>query len=250
MSDTQVHLEFDGSIARATLHTAEGLNVLSGVVLDRIADMAAKVRRVGSVRFLILGAKGKVFVAGANIKELAGLDAAQAAALAHRGNKAFDAIAELDCITIARVHGSALGGGLELALACDFRVAVASAKIGLPESSLGLIPGWKGISRVTRLAGESVAKRLVFGAELVDAEVAHQLGVIDETAPDETALDAKIEAMIKQFRRGSPNAVAMTKSALRSGDEIKAFADCFAHGEAREGMTAFIEKRPAAWMEG
>lgn len=250
MSDTQVHLDFDGPIARATLHTPEGLNVLSGVVLDRIAEMAAKVRRVGSVRFLILGAKGKVFVAGANIKELAGLDSAQAAALAHRGNKAFDAIADLDCITIARLHGAALGGGLELALACDFRVALSAAKIGLPEASLGLVPGWKGISRVTRLAGESAAKRLVFGAELIDAELAKQMGVVDETAPDEAGLDAKIEAMIKKMRRGSPNAVAMTKAALRTGDEIKAFADCFAHGDAREGMTAFIEKRSAAWMEG
>jgi enoyl-CoA hydratase len=129
-------------------------------------------------------------------------------------------------------------------------VAIAGVKIGLPEASLGLIPGWKGISRLTRLAGESVAKRLVFGAELIDAEAACPMGIIDETAPDEAALDAKIDAMIKQFRRGSPNAVAMTKSALRSGDEIKAFADCFAHGDATEGMSAFIEKRPASWMEG
>ena len=250
MSDTQIALKIEGTVARATFSTEGGLNVMSSVVLDRVAQVIDEVKRAEGVRALILGATGKVFVAGANIKELAQLDQTGAASIAQKGHRTLDALAALPCVTIARLHGAALGGGMEVALACDFRVAVASAKVGLPETSLGVIPGWNGVGRMLALAGPAVTKRLIFSAGVIDAASAKQFGLIDEVADDEAGLDAKIDEMLGQLKRGSPNAIAMTKQALRTGDEIKAFADCYAHPDAKEGMTAFVEKRSAAWMEG
>jgi 1,4-dihydroxy-2-naphthoyl-CoA synthase len=144
MGETRLTLDIAGGVARATFETEGGLNVLSSPVLERIHAVAEEVRAAEGVRVMILAATGKVFVAGADIKELWGLDSAGARSVSELGNRAFDAIANLPCVTIARLHGAALGGGLEVALACDFRYALASAKIGLPESALGLVPGWKG----------------------------------------------------------------------------------------------------------
>lgn len=247
MSETQVKMSIDGGVARVTLETESGLNVLSGSVLDRIADAVAKVR-AADVRFMVLGATGKVFVAGANIKELRHLDGAGGAALSHRGNKAFDAIAESDFISIARLQGAALGGGLELAMACDFRVAVRAAKIGLPEASLGLIPGWRGTSRMIRLAGLAAAKRLLFSAGMISADEGLTLGIVDEVVDDEDGLDSVIGEMIKAMSRGGPHACATVKKAIRTGDETAGFAECFDHPESKEGITAFLDQRKANWM--
>lgn len=249
MSDTALNLSIEGDIARATFSTEGGLNVLSSSVLDRIAEVATEVKAASNVRFFILGAEGKVFVAGANIKELSALDAAGAAELSNRGNKAFDAIADLPCVTIARLHGAALGGGLELAMACDFLVAMDSAKLGLPESSLGLVPGWKGIGRLSARVGIHAAKRLMFSADALDAKQAHAAGLVDTTAADELGLDEAVDGLIKRCRRGGPHAIAQIKQAFKTGDETRAFANCFDHAESKEGISAFLERRSANWME-
>jgi enoyl-CoA hydratase len=250
MSETQVQLKINGVTATATFATEGGLNVLSGSVLDRVYEVAEEVRRAEGVRFLILAATGKVFVAGANIKELKDLDAAGGRAMAERGNRAFDAIASLPCVTIARIHGAALGGGFEVALACDFRFAIDRAKVGLPEAALGLVPGWKGMSRVQALAGLAAVRQLTFSATPIAAVDARALSLIDGVAPDDAALDALIAEQMAALRRGGPHAIATVKQALATGDEVKAFGDCFAHDESREGMAAFVEKRAANWMEG
>jgi len=249
MSQTTVQLHIDGCVARATFATEGGLNVLASAVLDRVYAVADEVRKNANVRVLVLAATGKVFVAGADIKELAGLDPAGAKAVAERGNRAFDALADLPCVTIARLHGAALGGGFEVALACDFRFAVKNAKIGLPESSLGLIPGWRGITRVQALAGAQAARQLTFSAAPIAAAEGLPLGLIDGVADDEAGLDALIAERIAALRRGSPNAIAQIKRALATGNDVQAFADCFAHADAKEGMSAFVEKRPANWMK-
>lgn len=249
MANTEIKLAIDGPVARATFVTDGGLNVLNSSVLDRVYAVTEEVRKAPGVRVLVLAAEGKVFVAGADIKELSGLDSAGALAIAERGNRAFDALADLPCVTIARLHGAALGGGLEVALACDFRIAAKDAKIGLPESSLGLVPGWRGISRCQALGGLRAVRRLTFTAAQLAAPEALALGLIDEVVDDPAGLDARIEAWVGAVRRGSPHAIAMVKQALRTGDEPRAFADCFAHPEAKEGMAAFAGKRPAAWMK-
>ncbi|NOX59569.1 MAG: enoyl-CoA hydratase/isomerase family protein [Planctomycetes bacterium] len=249
MSETALDLKIDGDIAHATFKTQNGLNVLSSRLLDLIDKMATQVKAAPHVRFLILGAEGKVFVAGANIKELSNLDATGAAELSNRGNRAFDAIADLPCITIARIHGAALGGGLEVAMACDFLVAVSSVKLGLPETSLGLVPGWKGMKRLSDRIGISTAKRIMFAADAVNGTEAHRLGLIDEIADDEAALDAAIEKLVTRCRRGGPHAISQIKQALKTGDETRAFAACFDHNESTDGISAFLEKRSASWME-
>jgi enoyl-CoA hydratase len=209
-----------------------------------------QVRAVEGLRAMILAAEGKVFVAGANIKELAELDAAGATAFSRRGNAVFQSIAGLPCVTLARLHGAALGGGLELALACDFRIAIAGVKLGLPETSLGLIPGWHGIQRTAALAGQAAAKRLVFSAAPIAAEEGLRLGLVDAVTGDAREMDTTIASWIEAFRRGGPAAIAAAKRCMVTGDEVAPFAACFAGTEAREGMRAFLEKRPASWMKG
>jgi enoyl-CoA hydratase len=247
---TELHLELATPVARATFRTSDGLNVLSSTVIDRIAAVVEEVRAAKGVRVFVLAAEGKVFVAGANIKELSQLDSAAARDLSDRGSRAFDALADLPIPTIARLHGAALGGGLEVALACDFRLAVRSAKVGLPETSLGLVPGWRGISRLTSLIGPSAAKRLMFTTAAIAAEEALKLGFVDDVAADAAELDQKVIALANELQRGGPDAVARIKQVLAGGDEIAAFGACFGAAEAREGMSAFIEKRPANWTKG
>lgn len=249
MSETTLDLTINKDVAEATFKTDGGLNVLSSSVIDRIAEVAHEVKSAPNVRYFILGAEGKVFVAGANIKELSNLDAAGAAELSNRGNKAFDAIADLPCITIARLHGAALGGGLEVAMACDFLAAVGSAKLGLPETSLGLVPGWKGIQRLSARVGVHQAKRLMFSADAIEGTEAHQSGLVDILASDEGDLDSKIEELMRRCRRGGPHAISQIKQALKTGDETRAFAACFDHAESKEGISAFLERRSTNWME-
>jgi enoyl-CoA hydratase len=249
-SGTQVGLEVEGSRAAIIFHTENGLNVMSLSVLERLGEVVDRLRSQPGVRFCVLKAVGKVFIAGANIKEMAGFSPDQARDLSARGNAVMDALEALPCITIASLHGAALGGGCEIALACDFRVAVSSVKIGLPESNLGLFPGWGGIKRVARIAGASAARRLVFGGVPVGAEQANAIGLVDEVAASPEALNEAVESLIKSLVRGGPQAVRLAKRVLLGGEEPEAFRECFIGDESREGMAAFVEKRPAAWVEG
>ena len=174
---------------------------------------------------------------------------AEARELAELGQGIFHDLESLPCITVAAINGAALGGGLELALACDFRVAVKHAKLGQPEVTLGLIPGWGGVSRLTKLIGPARAKRLILSGMQVSAEDAVQYGLVDEVVNSPEDLRHRITAFCKMFRLAAPNAVAMAKRAARDHDELTAFVECFDHRDSREGMSAFIEKRPASWVE-
>ncbi len=136
-----------------------------------------------------------------------------------------------------------------MALACDFRIATANVKIGLPETSLGLIPGWGGTKRSLALLGPSCARRLVFSATPLSAEVAARIGLVDEVVAEGTELDQAVDDWIGRFGRGGPRAIGLAKRALLTGDETECFAECFAGEESAEGMAAFVEKRPADWME-
>lgn len=248
-SETQSAVSVDGDLATITIATAGGLNIMSTAAMLQLGEVVAQIARNSAVRTTVVRAEGKVFVAGADIKEMMSLDAAGARRFDEAGMKTCDALAALPCVTIAAIHAAALGGGLEIALACDFRIATASAKVGLPESSLGLIPGWGGIRRSAALIGMPAAKRLMFGAEPMSAAQAKEAGLIDEVVADETALNEAIGRLRKSLVKGSPAAVARIKRALLDGNELGAFEDCFATGQAKEGMTAFVEKRPPGWVK-
>jgi enoyl-CoA hydratase len=247
-SETQIDLAVDGARATIRFHTEGGLNVMSLSVLERLGGVVQELIRHDGVRFCTLKADGKVFIAGANIKEMAGYDSDKARRLCVRGNEVMDALERLPCVTLAAMHGATLGGGCEIALACDFRIAVPQAKIGLPETTLGLIPGWGGIGRMACVVGVQAARRLVFGGTPISAEEAQKVGLVDAVVPADQ-LDQTVETWFGALVRGGPQAVALAKSVLLGGDEPDAFAGCFAGDEAREGMGAFLGKRSADWME-
>lgn len=249
MSKTQVHTNIDGSYATITFSTEEGLNVLSTDGLYSFGAAIAKVRKDPNVRFTAIQAKGKVFIAGADIKEMAAFKPDQAHEYATLGHSVMNDLATLPSLTVAAVQGAALGGGLEVALACDFRVAVKSAKLGLPELTLGLIPGWGGIGRMTNLIGPAKAKRMYLSTNPVSGEDALEIGFVDEIVNSLEDLPHRLAAFFKSFQKASPAAVALAKRAARDHDETSAFVDCFRNKDSREGMAAFAEKRPANWME-
>jgi enoyl-CoA hydratase len=244
---TEVRFSIDGTTARMTFVTADGLNVISTAVLKHVHEAALEVAAATGVRLTIVGAEGKAFLAGADIKEMSAFKPEQARAFSELGNKAFDALAALPSITLAAINGPALGGGLEVALACDFRIAVKSAKLGLPESSLGLIPGWGGIRRSVQLIGPARAKQLLFSATPVSAEQALAWGLVDEIVNSVEDLAPRVQAFGKSLTRSGPHAVARIKKALATGDEVEQFSECFRDPESFEGLKAFMEKRPAAW---
>lgn len=246
-SRTEVDLRRDGRRATITLRTAEGLNVLSPDVLDDLAEAIGRLDE--EVWSVVVRAEGKVFVAGADIKQMKSFDRAQALAMARKGHEVFDALASLPALTVAAIQGAALGGGCELVLACDFRLAVADAPIGLPETTLGLIPGWGGTRRLPALVGLAAARRLIFSGAPIPAKEALELGLVDAVFADTAALESGVEEWLGRFTRGGPRAIARAKRALAGGNEPELFAECFTDGEAREGLTAFVEKRKAAWME-
>ncbi len=248
-SNTIARVTFDGHLATVTIATEGGLNVMSSAAIAQLGKVIDEVAENREIRFAVIRAEGKVFVAGADIREMMEYDADSAQDFGELGSAVCDAIEALPCITVAAIHGAALGGGLEIALATDFRIATVNAKISLPETTLGLIPGWGGVPRACLLAGVSAATRLIFGGVPISAEEAKSIGLVDEVVPDVGALDDAVKALRASLAKGSPTAIAMVKQALCDGDDVGAFADCFNGPESREGMAAFTEKRPAKWMK-
>lgn len=246
---TQVSLAVDGTSATVRFHTDDGLNVMSLAALEQLGHAVEELARHPEVRCCTLRADGKVFIAGANIKEMAGFGPDQGLELSTRGNAVMDALAKLPCVTVAALHGAALGGGCEIALACDFRIARASAKIGLPETNLGLIPGWGGIRRLAKIAGVQTARRLVFSGAPITGAQAHELGFVDQVVESAAELEAAVQEWFRGLQRGGPRAIGLAKRVLLGDDEPQVFRECFTGDEAREGMGAFVEKRAARWME-
>jgi len=246
---TRVSLGFEGSRALITFERDEGLNVLTKDVLRSLGAIIARLKNEPSVRTTTIRAEGKVFIAGSNIREIASLNAETAREYATVGQGIMADLAALPSVTVAAIHGTVLGAGFELALACDFRIAVKTAKLGFPEVSLGLVPPWGGINRLMKLVGSARAKRLLLNPTSVSAEDGQQWGLVDETVNSVEDLDTRLPKFCEAFYRASPGAVASIKRASRDFDDLGAFVSCIEGRDAREGMAAFIEKRPARWME-
>lgn len=249
-SNTRASLIIDGSLATVTIATEGGLNIMSQAVVAQFGEVIEQVQESDGIRFTVIRAEGKVFIAGADIKEMSGYDGAAAEEFGRIGSALCDAIEALPSITIAAIQGAAMGGGCEIALACDFRIATAKVKIGLPETTLGLLPGWGGIPRAVKLLGGPIAKRLIFGGLPISADDARAIGLIDEVVPDASALDQAVKKLRDSLIKGGPKAIALVKRALRDGQDVTAFANCFTNPESREGIKAFVEKRPAQWARG
>jgi enoyl-CoA hydratase len=235
----------------------KALNALNTSTLEQLEEALASVAEKPEVRGLIVtGAGEKAFVAGADIAEMMDLNIEQSLAFAARGHRVFDALEKLHCPTLAAVNGFALGGGCELALACDLIYASQNAKFGLPEVSLGIIPGFGGTQRLTRLVGRARAKELIFTGDMVDAARAQDIGLALDVVPAPQLLD-HCRAVIARIAKKGPLAVARAKRVIAAGADLslaagnqlerEAFADLFRTSDRKEGMTAFLEKRPAVF---
>lgn len=246
---TQLRTEINGDHAEITFSTDGAHNVLSPDVLHSFGAAVARVKMDPRLRTTVVRATGKVFLAGADVRTVANYTPEQAREYSAMGRAVFDDLAALPSLTVAAINGAALAGGLEVALACDFRIAVKSAKLGLPEVTLGLIPGWGGINRLTKLVGPSRAKKLYLGGMPVSAEEGFSFGLVDELVNSAEDLQPRVAAFLRSFRLAAPSALRLAKRASRDFDELSAFADCFRTTECREGITAFLENRPASWMD-
>lgn len=254
---TRVELVHGEQQARVRFVGEKGIQLLSAATREQLADAVSELESRPDCRVVVFEAAGRTFIAGADIKELQSLDAESAAACARDAHALFDRIERLPAVTFAAIHAACAGGGFELALACDVRLAAESAKIGFPEVTLGLIPGWGGTVRATQLFGPAVARALILSGELLSARRAYELGIVQGIAADDDFAEF-VQQRVDVFRQRSPAAVRATKRLIReasTGDaaaferEALAFAGCYESPDAREGMTAFLEKRAAKWGE-
>jgi len=246
-STTRVELSRQGSVATVRFVTDDGPAIVSSRVVGELGGVVEQIAEDGNLRYVVFRGSGPVFVAGADIHQMSHFTEDQGEAFARAGHRVMNAIAVLPQVTIAAMNGHAMGGGCELALACDFRLIVRGARIGQPESRLGLIPGWGGTIRLPRVVGDVQARRLMFSGAAIPAEEALRIGLVDEVVPTVEDLDAAVERWLEAMAPGSPAAIARIKRALSQNDEIRQFGLSVSCSDAREGMSAFLEKRKPFW---
>jgi len=252
-AEKRVMVEVKEGVARLTLSRPEKLNALDRATLQELDQAIGEAGADPGVGVLILtGAGDKAFVAGADIAELAAQTPVEGAAFARRGQAVFTRLERLGKPSIAAINGYALGGGLELALACTLRLAAETARLGLPETSLAIIPGYGGTQRLSRLVGAGRALELILGGEPIDAREAHRIGLVNRVVPADQLLSAA-EAMARTLRSRGPIALRCALQAVHEGllgslDEGLAleaalFGLTCATDDMREGTGAFLEKR-------
>jgi enoyl-CoA hydratase len=244
-------------IRTITINRPDQLNALNRATIDELDHALNEAEADKSVRVLIITGSGpKAFVAGADIKEFAHFSVEEGRALSADGQrKLFDHVERLNKPVIAAVNGFALGGGLELAMSCHFRVASDNAKLGLPEVGLGVIPGYGGTQRLARLVGKGKAMEMIFlgGAGMIKADEALQWGLVNHVVP-QTDLLPKCNELAAAIAKNSPTALAAAIRAVNAGyepganglqREIEEFGTCFGTADFKEGTSAFMEKRKA-----
>lgn len=253
---TTVSYSGGAAIGRLTFSSPKGVNVISTPFLNQLDGVLAEIERDTAVRAVIVTGAGKTFLAGADIAEMSAAPPDAGREFARLGKRVFDRLAALPCPTIAAINGAALGGGCEIALACDLRVMARPAKIGMPEVKLGLIPGWGGTQRAMLLLGPARAKRIVFCGEPLDAQIAVEIGLVNDAVEPEQLI-ATCEQLAAPIIAGGPMAVRLAKRAMNRAEaellkvgmaeETAAFGEAFGSDQGREGCMAFLEKRPAKW---
>ena len=254
MDFQHLQVAHEDSIGTITINREKALNALNAEVLTELMGAVNELEDTEAVRVVIVTGAGKAFVAGADITEMSDMEPMEAREFAELGGQLGELMETSTKPYIAAVNGFALGGGCELALACDFIYASAKARFGQPEVKLGVIPGFGGTQRLSRRVGLAKAKELVFSGEMIDAAEALRIGLADAVlAPEE--LIERCRDMAKKIAANGPLAVAEAKRIMHLGQsmtlehslvlEQRAFGELFASDDQDEGMKAFIAKRPA-----
>ncbi len=243
-------LEVDESgIATVSINRPKQLNALNNQVFEDLDAAIDHIRANDDIRAVIIAGSGdKAFVAGADIKEFADFDSEQAVTLSSRGHRVFQKLEGTTKPIVAAINGYALGGGFELALACHLRVASQTTVVGLPEVSLGLIPGYGGTQRLPLLIGKAKALELIMSGRFVKVEEALQLGIVNQVTEEDVVGAAKkmLQGIIKQAPLAIKNAILATKEAGKDsgyGSEANLFGELFSTADFKEGTLAFMEKR-------
>ncbi len=248
-------VETNKSIATITINRPKKLNALNRDTINELHNAFLDIDSDKNNNVIILTGSGdKAFVAGADIAEFSDFDVAEGANLAKKGQEVlFDFIENLNIPVIAAINGFALGGGLELAMACHFRIASDNAKMGLPEVSLGVIPGYGGTQRLPQLVGKGKAMEMIMTARMIAAEDAYQCGLVNHVVAQEALLPLA-EKMASKIIQNSSTAITAAIKAVNAGfkdgvngyqTEIEQFGNCFGTDDFEEGTTAFLEKRKA-----
>jgi len=249
--------QLDNGIFTITINRPDKMNALNKDVIDELGQAIDEVYNNADIKtVMITGAGEKAFVAGADISEFSALDKDGGAALAQKGaDRVFNRIENCPKPVVAAVNGFALGGGCELAMSCHFRVASEGAKFGQPEVNLGLIPGYGGTQRLTRLIGKGKAMELMMTGDMIGAEEAKALGLVNHVFPAAELL-AKTGDILKKIQTKAPVAVAHVITLVNDAAnctpngferEISLFGDCFTTEDMKEGTSAFMEKRKPAF---
>ncbi|MDD3732947.1 MAG: enoyl-CoA hydratase-related protein [candidate division Zixibacteria bacterium] len=241
-------------ILMITVNREKALNALNDETITELQQVFNNHKDDKSIRCVILTGAGKAFVAGADIGELAAADVTKGKAVSEKGLKLMDTIQNYPRPVIAAVNGFALGGGCEMAMACDIRLASEKARLGQPEVNLGLIPGYGGTQRLSRLVGRGKAMQLILSGEMITAAEAHRIGLVDEIYPPEQLMEKALE-LAKLINSKSPVAVKMAKECINRGLdmtlengcklEMNKFGDICGTEDKKEGTAAFLEKRKA-----
>jgi enoyl-CoA hydratase len=249
-------ISYSEKIALVTISRPASLNALNTAFFRELDDFLDNLEKRDDIKVMIITGEGKAFVAGADIAEMAGMNSEEGYRFSTTGQRIFDRIGKLNIPVIAAVNGYALGGGCELAMACDFRIASKLAKFGQPEMNLGLIPGYTATQRLSRLCGLGNALYLLMTAETISAEDALRIGLVQKLTEPELLMEEVMKLAGKIASNGS-EAVRSIKEVTRKGIEMdfaaaseleaRSFAWLFDQPATKEGMKAFLEKRKPQW---
>ena len=246
-------MEVENEIAVVTINRPKSLNALNSETLAELNTCLAEIEGRTDIKVVILtGSGSKSFVAGADISEMVNATPAEGRAMGLLAREAFGRLENMPQVTIAAVNGFALGGGCEISMACDIRVAAENAKFAQPECGLGILPGFGGTQRLARLVGKGRAKEMIFTCDMIDAQDAYRIGLANHVVPQEELLDS-CKAMAGRIMKNAPYAVSLAKQVINSGAdmdldnglklEANIFGLSFSTEDKKEGMTAFLEKR-------
>lgn len=252
MNFSNLLLRKEGNICLLSINRPSALNALTTEVLKELRGAIEVVENDQDIYVLIITGEGKAFVAGADIVEMKDKNAEEARTFAKLGIEVFRKLELMEKPVIAAINGFALGGGCELAMSCDIRIAGEKAKFGQPEVGLGITPGFAGTQRLSRLVGMAKAKELIFTTDIINAQEAEKIGLVNKVVSQEELLDIAIE-MAKKIASKGQIAVRYSKAAINRGLETDIetgmaierdlFGLCFATEDQKEGMNAFVEKR-------